>query len=163
MTLSQCTSVFSSERASPWCLCCCVLSCVKTLCLKTNTRMPAGPRERLQRQMKRRAKAARKRRAKAKMTAALLSGAKDTSLRRAPFLADLLRGEGVVGANGRLVKKSRARELLGRTVQELRAEWRKSNDAARQRKFDATPFGVWVRKLLEKDRRRRAAARRNVA
>lgn len=113
--------------------------------------------------MKRRAKAARKRRAKAKMTAALLSGAKDTSLRRAPFLADLLRGEGVVGANGRLVKKSRARELLGRTVQELRAEWRKSNDAARQRKFDATPFGVWVRRLLEKDRRRRAAARRNVA
>lgn len=86
--------------------------------------MATGPAQRAQRRLQRRAKAARKRRAQRGVKQALLGGARDDGLLRPRFLSEVVRDDGVVGANGRRVKRTQAAWLLGQKVSVLREQWR---------------------------------------
>lgn len=94
--------------------------------------------------LKRRAWAAR---AKARIEEALLQGARNTSRRRAPFLTEVVRAQAVTGASGRNVKTVRARQLLGKKVQDVRAEWGRRNQRQREREFERTELGRFVREV----------------
>lgn len=114
--------------------------------------MATGPKQKAARRLQRRAKAARKRRAQRGVKRALLGGARDDGALRPRFLSEVVREDGVVGANGRRVKRTQAARLLGQKVGALREQWREERKA-----YDREMEGPRREKWRREDEERAAA------
>lgn len=116
--------------------------------------MATGPTQQAARRLQRRAKAARKRRAQRGVKQALLSGARESWPLRPRFLSEVVREDGVVGANGRRVKRTQAARVLGQKVWPLREQWRKEREA-----YDREMYEPRMEQLQRKEAEERAEQR----